>query len=100
MQTTSSGALPGTDRFDYVESVIARYPDTTDAEVEVLKKWFTKEASAFEVASLASKESIYANYAAFRAEHIDAFKPKDYAITAVIIAIAGAIIYFGFHMTS
>lgn len=94
MQTTSSGALPGTDRFDYVESLITRYPDTTEAEVQDLKKWFIKEASAFEVASLASKESIHANYAAFRAEHIDVFKAKDYAVATVAIAIAAAIIFY------
>ena len=100
MQTTSNGVLQGTDRFDYVESVLSRYPDASAAEVEELKKWFTKEASAFEVASMASKESIHAHYAAFRAEHIDAFKAKDYAFAAAIIAlVAAAIFYFAFYMT-
>ncbi|TCJ38321.1 hypothetical protein [Parafrankia sp. BMG5.11] len=101
MQTPSTGALPGTDRFDYVESLIARYPDTTEAEVEDLKRWFTREASAFDVASLASKESIHARYAAFRAEHIDGFRAKDYAVAAIAIAIAAAVIvYFAFYATA
>ena len=101
MQTTSNGVLQGTDRFDYVESVLSRYPDASAAEVEELKKWFTKEASAFEVASMASKESIHAHYAAFRAEHIDGFGTKDYAVAAVAIAIAAAVIlYFAFLMTA
>lgn len=94
MQFTSTGAFPGADRFDYVESLITRYPDTTEAEVQDLKKWFTKEASAFEVASLASKESIHASYAAFRADHIDAFNAKDYAVAMAVIAITAAIIFF------
>lgn len=99
MQTTSSGVLPGTDRFDYVESLIARYPNTTEAEVEDLRRWFKKEASAFDVASLASKESIHARYAAFRAEHIDGFRAKDYAVAAAALAVAAAVtFYFAFYM--
>ena len=94
MQSTSTGALPGADRFDYVESLITRYPETTEAEVQDLKKWFTKEASAFEVASLASKESIHANYAAFRSDHIDSFSAKDYAVAVAVIAITAAIIFY------
>jgi hypothetical protein len=99
MQTTSSGALAGTDRFDYVESLIARYPNTTEAEVEDLKRWFKKEASAFDVASLASKDSIHAGYKAFRADHIDRFRAKDYAVAAAALAFAVAvIIYFALYL--
>jgi hypothetical protein len=101
MQTTSNGVPPGTDRFDHVESLIARYPNTTDTEVEDLKRWFKKEASAFDVASLASKENIHSRYTAFRAEHIDGFEIKDYAVAAVAIAIAASVIfYFAFQMTA
>jgi hypothetical protein len=99
MQTTSSGVLPGADRFDYIESLIARFPNTTEAEVEDLKRWFKKEASAFEVASLASKESIHARYAAFRSEHIDRFRAKDYAVAAAALTLAAAVIfYLAFYM--
>ena len=88
MQTATSGVLPGTDRFDYAEDLITRYPNITDAEVKDLKRWFKKEASAFDVASLASKESIHSRYTAFRAEHVDRFTAKDYAVAALVIALA------------
>lgn len=100
MQTKSNGARPGTDRFDFVESLLARYPNITEAEVEDLKTWFTREASAFDVASMASKESIFAPYKAFRAAHIDRFRAKDYAVLAVVIACLAAMFCFAFYMTA
>ena len=44
------------DRFDRIEAILLRYPDIDEAELADLKRWFGKEASAFEVASLASKD--------------------------------------------
>ncbi len=40
------------DRFDRIEALLHRYPAIAETERAELKRWFTKEATAFEVASL------------------------------------------------
>src|SRR5687768_197342 len=95
MQTIQNGVQQGSDRFDYVEGLLAQYPEIEPGQLEDLKRWFKKEASAFEVARLASNESTRASYTAFRSEHVDPFKPKDYLVAALAIAlVASAIVYF------
>lgn len=71
MEITHNGVPEGSDRFDHVEDLLSRYPAIAVDEVETLKRWFNKEASAFDVASLASIEGIHASYAAFRAEILE-----------------------------
>ena len=100
MQITTNGAPAGADRFDYVEGLVARYPSITGAELDDLKSWFKKEASAYDVASMASKENIHASYKAFRAEHIDNFSVKDYAAAAVATACAVAVIFYFAFMSA
>lgn len=90
MQTAPDGVPQGSDRFDHVESLLARYPEISAEEVDDLKSWFNKEASAFEVASLASKERLYGRYTAFRAAHVDPLKLKDYAIAGAVVLTAAA----------
>ena len=56
-------------------------------------RWFKKDASAFEVASLASKQPV--SYAKFRADHIDKFsKIEILLIGAVTLAIFALILVF------
>lgn len=89
MTDTPQGvAAIGGDRFDAVEAMLARYPDLTAPEIDDLKRWFRKEASAFDVASMAGKEAIATGYRAFRDDHIDRFTPRD-LVTGAIIAIVG-----------
>jgi hypothetical protein len=71
MEIAHNGVPEGSDRFDHVEDLLSRYPAIAVDEVETLKRWFNKEASAFDVASLASIEGIHASYAAFRAEILE-----------------------------
>lgn len=92
-------ATRGADRFDTVEALLIRYPEISAAELEFLTRWFRKEASSFEVASLASKEAAAPGYARFRQEHIDRFSGAD-MIKAVgfalaVIAIVAAIVLPG-----
>lgn len=94
MEITHNRGSQGSDRFDHVEQLLSRYPAITAEEVEDLKRWFNKEASALDVASLASIESIHASYAAFRAEHIDGFKARDYIIVVAALLLAGAAILY------
>ena len=82
METSDNRVPKGSNRFDYAEHLLSRHPAITEDEVEDLKRWFNKEASAFEVASLASKERIHAGYTAFRADHIDGIKARDGSVRA------------------
>ena len=90
--TTIIPASGGADRFDAVEALIARYPDIAGTEVALLKTWFRKEASAFDVASIASKDWVAPGYQRFRAEHLDRFTPKDFFAAGVVVAGIVAVI--------
>lgn len=93
------GNAPIEDRFDHVEALLSRYPHLTGCEVKELREWFLNEASAFEVASLASKETLSEAYSQFRAEHIDRFGVRDAAILvgglAFLIAAIAGLMQFG-----
>lgn len=81
---TAGGAAAAADRFGHAEALLARYPNLTADELSDLEHWFRREASAFDIASLASQESLTEPYQAFRAEHVDRFRLKD-----AIILLAG-----------
>jgi hypothetical protein len=89
---TAGGATGVVDRFDAIEATLARYPHLDEGELADLKHWFRREASAFEVASLASKDALREPYRRFRAEHIDRFGLRDLvAGTIGATLIAGVI---------
>lgn len=89
---TTVSADGGADRFDAVETLLARYPDVSEAEVASLKTWFRKEASAFDVASIASKDWVAPGYQRFREDHIDRFTPKDFLGAAAVVAAVAVLI--------
>ena len=66
MKIQNDGEPAVADRFDQIEAILQRYPDIDDGELADLKRWFGKEASSFEVASLASKDSVNPQYGEFR----------------------------------
>ena len=74
-------------RFDSIETLLNRYPNVSDEEVVQLKRWFGKQASAFEIASMASKNP--AGYGQFRSDHIDKFTIVEMVLIALF---AGAIV--------
>ena len=88
----SSGGPSAGERFDQAEALLERYPQLTAAELADLQQWFRNEASAFDVASLASKESLREPYRDFRAEHIDRFRPRDAVIVGAGVAFAIAFV--------
>jgi hypothetical protein len=98
MNTDQTLGGPATgDRFDYAEALLARYPQLSADELGDLQQWFRSEASAFEVASLASKDSLREPYRRFRAEHVDRLRLKDAVIMMaglafVIAAITGLVL--------
>ena len=73
------------DRFDRVEILLNLYPAVGEEDLDYLKRWFRREASAFEVASMASKHP--AGYAKFRADHIDRLTGFDMAAICVIVGV-------------
>lgn len=87
--TIAAGALRA-ERLAAIEATLARYPHLDETEVLDLKHWFRREASAFEVASLASKDAITEQYRAFRAKYVDNFDAGD-----VLKGLAGASLIAG-----
>ena len=79
-------------RFDHVEKLLNAYPNVSEEQLAELKHWFRKQASAFEVASLASKNP--AGYEKFRSDHVDKFSKFDLSLIAVVILVlvGGAIV--------
>ena len=94
MTRPTDGATAVHDRFDQIEALLLRYPEIAEIELADLKRWFTKEASAFEVASLSSKDELRQQYRAFRAEHIDRLGAVELAaiILGGILSL-GAIVF-------
>lgn len=84
MYDPTLGSDASLDRFDQVEAILTSYPNVSEAEIELLKRWFRKEASAFEVASIASKDCCQEGYSQFRADHLDRFTTADWVVVAVI----------------
>ena len=94
MTRPTDGGTAVPDRFDQIEALLLRYPEITETELADLKRWFTKEASAFEVASLSSKDELRQQYRAFRAEHIDRLGAVELAaIVLGGILSLGAIVF-------
>lgn len=80
-------------RFDKIEQLLNSYPEVSDEQLGELKRWFKKEASAFEVASLASKHP--AGYTKFRTDHVDKFsKIEILGMGLVAFAILALILLF------
>ncbi len=86
MEIQNDGEPAVADRFDQIEAILQRYPDIDDGELADLKRWFGKEASSFEVASLASKDSVQRQYGEFRTAHIDCLTTAE-RVAAVAIAV-------------
>ena len=91
---TPRGPVAALSGYDDAQALLARYPALDGNELAALKYWFGKQASAFEVASLASNPDIASKYAGFKADHIDRFELRDWikivAVVAVVLALIGA----------
>lgn len=94
MTNIIDGQCAGGNRFDAIEAVLQRYPHIEPHELADLRHWFGKEASAFEVASMASKEHIKQPYAQFRAAHVDKLGVKEIAFSVLVAASVLGLIVF------
>lgn len=61
----------------HVEALFSAYPDVTPEERELLVNWFRNDATALDVALVASNPAAERGYRRFRAQHVDRFTFKD-----------------------
>ena len=92
--TTSQTIAPGPMRRAQVEAALADYPHISEDRLAALIGWFRNEASALDVATVASNERIADPYRRFRADHIDSFKGKDVMKVMIALSVVAAIILF------
>ncbi len=87
---SKSTTTPAVDaRRAHVEALLSAYPDVTPDEHGLIVNWFRKDATALDVALVASNPQAERGYRAFRAAHIDKFTVKDMGrALAITVAIA------------
>ena len=82
-----------------VERLLAHYPALSERELAEVTHWFEREASALDVALVASNEEIREGYRRFRAEQVDPLTLADCAraaaVTALAVALIGALLWMG-----
>ncbi|MDT0509340.1 hypothetical protein [Novosphingobium sp. MMS21-SN21R] len=81
----------------HVEALLSAYPDVTPEEHGLIVSWFRNDASALDVALVASNPQAERGYRAFRAAHVDKFTVKDMgralAITAMVALVVLLIVW-------
>jgi hypothetical protein len=76
----------------HAETMLARYPGLEHEELAELLRWYRREASAMDVALLASNEALRERYRAFRRDHVERFSLKAKLVGALLVAgTAGAL---------
>lgn len=75
------------------EAALADYPHIGEDRLAALLQWFRKEASALDVAMVASNEAIAEPYRQFRADHIDPLTGKDVIKGLLLAALAGGAVF-------
>jgi hypothetical protein len=77
-----------------IEAALADYPHVSKESLGGLLHWFRKEASALDVAMLASNEAIAEPYRRFRADHIDRMTPQDVMKGLLFAGAVGLVVFF------
>lgn len=84
----------------HIESLLSNYPDLTEQELALMKTWFDKQASALDVAQVASRSDLQQQYQAFKAAHVDPLRGADWLravlFAAVVIACIAGITWRAF----
>lgn len=97
MTTITHDGAAGAEARARIEAVLADYPHVSPEALDELLTWFRKEASALDVALIASNQAIAEPYARFRADHIDPLKGRDVIrgvlVVALVVAIVAAIVW-------
>lgn len=89
---TSNTAHAADARRAHVEALLSAYPDVTPEEHGLIVNWFRRDATALDVALVASNPAAERGYRAFRAEHVDRFTPKDMVRALAIAAAIGLVV--------
>jgi hypothetical protein len=87
--------VPGGDpaaRRACIERTLANYPNLDSQAVADVRHWFRKEASALDVALLATNQDLAEAYRRFRADHVDRLTRGDIVRAILFVAAAAAII--------
>lgn len=95
MSIQNSGVVAADERAQ-IAALLARYPDgLSPSELEEIHNWFDRVATPLDLGLLAGDPEVAAQYRAYRAEHVDKFKPRDIGKAIVfvgaIVAVASAI---------
>jgi len=77
-----------------IEAALADYPHLNEESLAAVIRWYRKDASAFDVAMLASNEAIAEPYRRFRADHIDPMTGKDVMKGLLVAAAVGLVVFF------
>jgi hypothetical protein len=79
-----------------IECLVVRYPELEPGELAELVHWYRREASAMDVALLASEDGVSEPFAAFCRDHVTPYGWRDKAITALLSAGVLGLIGFAF----
>jgi hypothetical protein len=82
----------GADERDQVATLLTRYPDLPDGELDRIHHWFRKGASALDLGMLASDPHVAPHYRAYRADYYDRIKPADWLRAAILLGIGAGVI--------
>jgi hypothetical protein len=85
-ERTAGGAHLGEDRPGRAraEAILLRYPELEPGELAELLRWYRREASAMDVALIASDERLRRRLERFQADHLKAFNWKEKLVTAAL----------------
>jgi hypothetical protein len=75
-----------------VEHLLARFPRLEDSEIQELRHWFRRRATAGDVARLACNEALYPRYRSFRRRYVDPFRWWEKAIVGLLAAFPVAVV--------
>lgn len=90
--TTIQDGADSADRRARIERVLADYPQLGDERIAELVHWFRKEASALDVAMVASNPDVAATYRQFRTDHLDRLSGNDILRGLLFASIISAIV--------
>lgn len=90
--TTFQDGAASAERRAQIERRLADYPNLAEDSLAEVIAWFRNEASALDVAMVASNPEIAEPYRRFRADHIDRLTPKDLLRGILFAAVVGAIV--------
>ena len=78
------------------EGALANYPHLDPHELSRLLHWYRREASAMDVALVASNETLRSRFEAFHLDHIAPFSWREKLFTAALSA--GVLVLFAFGL--